>query len=66
MLEELLDYRLALGQPDPGAFMEMLTRVGAQEVIRATSQSTYPRFRGPNDGLTLLTDPLSRRYLEEA
>jgi len=30
MLRELLYYRLALGQPDPGAFMAMLTRVGAE------------------------------------
>lgn len=29
MLEELLYYRLALGQPNPEAFMEMLKRVGA-------------------------------------
>ncbi|MBB3473477.1 DEAD/DEAH box helicase family protein [Sphingomonas sp. BK345] len=28
MLRDLLYYRLALGQPDPGAFMEMLKRVG--------------------------------------
>lgn len=31
MLEELLYYRLALGQPDPDAFMAMLRRVGADE-----------------------------------
>ena len=31
MLEELLYYRLALGQPNPEAFMEMLKRVGAHE-----------------------------------
>ena len=29
MLQELLYYRLALGQPDPEAFMEMLKRIGA-------------------------------------
>lgn len=29
MLDELLYYRLALGQPNPEAFMEMLKRVGA-------------------------------------
>jgi len=31
MLEELLYYRLALGQPNPEGFMEMLKRVGAHE-----------------------------------
>jgi hypothetical protein len=31
MLEELLYYRFALGQPNPEAFMEMLKRVGAHE-----------------------------------
>jgi hypothetical protein len=30
MLKELLYYRLALGQPDPDAFMEMLKRLGAE------------------------------------
>ena len=30
MLKELLNYRLALGQPDPDAFLEMLQRIGAQ------------------------------------
>ncbi|MDR7037975.1 hypothetical protein J2X36_002730 [Methylobacterium sp. BE186] len=30
MLKELLYYRLALGQPDPDAFMDMLKRVGAE------------------------------------
>ena len=29
MLKDLLLYRLALGQPDPNAFMEMLKRIGA-------------------------------------
>lgn len=31
MLEELLYYRLALGQPDPEAFVEMLKRVGVHD-----------------------------------
>ena len=31
MLEDLLYYRLALGQPDPKAFVAMLRRVGADE-----------------------------------
>lgn len=31
MLQELLYYRLALGQPDPEAFMNMLKRVGADQ-----------------------------------
>ncbi|WP_239024888.1 DEAD/DEAH box helicase [Sphingomonas corticis] len=31
MLEELLYYRLALGQPDPDAFVAMLRKVGAHE-----------------------------------
>lgn len=31
MLEELLYYRLALGQPNPEAFMAMLKRVGAHQ-----------------------------------
>ncbi|MEI9430263.1 C-terminal helicase domain-containing protein [Mesorhizobium sp. Cs1299R1N3] len=31
MLKDLLYYRLALGQPDPDAFLEMLRRVGADE-----------------------------------
>lgn len=31
MLEDLLYYRLALGQPDPDAFIAMLRRVGADE-----------------------------------
>lgn len=31
MLEDLLYYRLALGQPDPEAFVTMLRRVGADE-----------------------------------
>lgn len=31
MLEDLLYYRLALGQPDPAAFVTMLRRVGADE-----------------------------------
>ncbi|MEO9229945.1 MAG: DEAD/DEAH box helicase family protein [Devosia sp.] len=31
MLEELLYYRLALGQPDPEAFVAMLRKVGAHE-----------------------------------
>ncbi|HET9511785.1 MAG TPA: hypothetical protein VFO80_11610 [Sphingomonas sp.] len=31
MLEDLLYYRLALGQPDPEAFVAMLRRVGADE-----------------------------------
>ena len=31
MLEDLLLYRLALGQPDPDAFLKMLRRVGASE-----------------------------------
>ncbi len=31
MLQDLLFYRLALGQPDPEAFVEMLRRVGADE-----------------------------------
>lgn len=31
MLEDLLHYRLALGQPDPDAFVTMLRRVGADE-----------------------------------
>jgi hypothetical protein len=30
MLKDLLYYRLALGQPDPEAFLEMLKRVGAE------------------------------------
>lgn len=30
MLKELLNYRLALGQPDPDAFLDMLRRVGAE------------------------------------
>jgi hypothetical protein len=32
MLKHLLYYRLALGQPDPDAFMEMLKRIGAEEI----------------------------------
>ncbi|WP_089173390.1 helicase-related protein [Bosea sp. AS-1] len=32
MLEDLLYYRLALGQPDPDAFVAMLRRIGADEV----------------------------------
>ena len=31
MLQDLLYYRLALGQPDPDAFVSMLQRVGADE-----------------------------------
>lgn len=31
MLKELLYYRLALGQPDPEAFMNMLKKVGANQ-----------------------------------
>ena len=31
MLEDLLYYRLALGQPDPEAFVAMLRRIGADE-----------------------------------
>ena len=31
MLQELLYYRLALGQPNPEAFMDMLKRVGADQ-----------------------------------
>lgn len=33
MLEDLLHYRLALGQPDPEAFVKMLRRIGADDTI---------------------------------
>lgn len=49
MLEDLLFYRLALGQPDPEAFVRMLKRVGAGEfdarslAIDLSAISRFPR-----------------------
>jgi hypothetical protein len=51
MLEELLYYRLALGQPNPEAFMAMLKKVGADDVARSGVKHGDPRNRDHLDGL---------------
>lgn len=50
MLEDLLYYRLALGQPDPDAFVRVLQRVGADETgarSLAIDLSAISRFSPP-------------------
>ncbi len=57
MLKELLYYRLALGQPDPQAFMDMLERIGADAtdarnlaIDLAAISRTIPSTVSPDGG----------------
>ncbi len=50
MLQDLLHYRLALGQPDPDAFLKMLARVGAGEDARSLAMDLSAISRPEAEG----------------